>query len=229
MKGNLLFDMLAPAAKERVIASMMRLDVLKGTQIIRQGETNAKHFYVLAEGACEAFISKDSDEARRRKVFSYEPGRWAPAAPPASIQRPLVGPGQDNKACSKLANEALLYAKIVPYSWTRLIDAGKRGAKRLIGSNAFIACSGFGELALLYSAPRAATVEATAACRLWVMERVVYNAIKLEHTAAASAEKLKLIDAVPLLKLLRPVRAAPFALAVSHRVMCSWIPPPEGA
>lgn len=66
-------------------------------------------------------------------------------------------------------------------------------------------CSGFGELALLYSAPRAATVEATSACRLWVMERAVYNSIKQEHAAAESTEKLTLIDSLPLLKLLRLV------------------------
>ena len=66
-------------------------------------------------------------------------------------------------------------------------------------------CSGFGELALLYSAPRAATVTATADCRLWVMERAFYNAIKHAHTEAASQQKRKLLDGVPLLALLRPV------------------------
>lgn len=39
-------------------------------------------------------------------------------------------------------------------------------------------CSSFGELALLYSAPRAATVVAAADSKLWVMERAVYTAIK---------------------------------------------------
>lgn len=76
VRGNLLFDMLAPAARVRVIASMTRLDVPRGRQIIRQGETSAKHFYVLAEGACEAFIQRQG-EARRQKVYSYEPGRCA--------------------------------------------------------------------------------------------------------------------------------------------------------
>jgi hypothetical protein len=65
--------------------------------------------------------------------------------------------------------------------------------------------SGFGELALLYSAPRAATVTATADCRLWVMERAFYNAIKHAHTEAVSQRKRELIDGVPLLALLRPV------------------------
>ena len=37
--------------------------------------------------------------------------------------------------------------------------------------------SAFGELALLYASPRAATVVASSDCILWVMERDVYNAI----------------------------------------------------
>lgn len=70
-------------------------------------------------------------------------------------------------------------------------------------------CSGFGELALLYSAPRAATVTATADCQLWVMERAFYNAIKHAHTEAASQQKRKLLDGIPLLALLRPVGQEP--------------------
>ncbi len=68
-------------------------------------------------------------------------------------------------------------------------------------------CSGFGELALLYSAPRAATVKAARDCRLWVMERAFYSAIKLAHTEAAHQQKRALLDGVPLLALLRLVRA----------------------
>lgn len=43
-------------------------------------------------------------------------------------------------------------------------------------------CSAFGELALLYSSPRAATVRASAPCKLWVMERGVYHAVKRNFT-----------------------------------------------
>ena len=42
----------------------------------------------------------------------------------------------------------------------------------------FIPCSAFGELALLYSAPRAATVRTSAPCQLWVAQRSVVNTIK---------------------------------------------------
>ncbi|GAB4820005.1 hypothetical protein N2152v2_007051 [Parachlorella kessleri] len=62
--------------------------------------------------------------------------------------------------------------------------------------------SGFGELALLYSAPRAASVRATTDCRLWVMERQVYNAIKRTYMEQLAKEKRVLLERVPLLAML---------------------------
>ena len=69
--------------------------------------------------------------------------------------------------------------------------------------------SGFGELALLYSAPRAATVRAETACSLWVMERQVYAAIKRTFTSQLAAEKRALLDRVPMLHALSQVGAQP--------------------
>lgn len=66
-------------------------------------------------------------------------------------------------------------------------------------------CSCFGELALLYSAPRAATVKAVTDCKLWVMERQTYLAIKRTHTDQAAGELRKLLSRVPMLDLLAPV------------------------
>lgn len=89
-----------------------------------------------------------------------------------------------------------------------LAHHASKGAMLALTSWFGLASSGFGELALLYSAPRAATVTATADCQLWVMERAFYNAIKLAHTQAANQEKRALLDGVPLLALLRPVSIA---------------------
>jgi CRP-like cAMP-binding protein len=69
--------------------------------------------------------------------------------------------------------------------------------------------SGFGELALLYSAPRAATVMAVTDCKLWMMERAVYNAIKRTHLEQIAALKRKMVSSVPLLAVLSEVRGAP--------------------
>ena len=66
-----------------------------------------------------------------------------------------------------------------------------------------MACrSSFGELALLYSAPRAATVRSTTQCRLWVMERAVYNTVKHNFMQAQNAERHRLLDTVPSIKRL---------------------------
>jgi hypothetical protein len=76
--------------------------------------------------------------------------------------------------------------------------------------------SSFGELALLYSAPRAATVVAGADSKLWVMERAVYTAIKRTDQQNIAAEKRRLVERVPLLAVLAPVRCCwRFDLAVT--------------
>ncbi|PNW85942.1 hypothetical protein CHLRE_03g199050v5 [Chlamydomonas reinhardtii] len=64
----------------------------------------------------------------------------------------------------------------------------------------YSAGSAFGELALLYSAPRAATVKATTRCVLWVMERGVYNAVKRNFTHEQFVARHNLLDQVPALK-----------------------------
>ena len=62
--------------------------------------------------------------------------------------------------------------------------------------------SGFGELALLYDAPRAATVKSTTPCKLWVLYRKVYNAVKRTYDQKLFKEKLQLLSAVSILSSL---------------------------
>ena len=44
-------------------------------------------------------------------------------------------------------------------------------------------------------------------CRLWVMERAVYVAIKRTYTAQLATQKRELLDRVPMLGTLSQVRA----------------------
>lgn len=67
------------------------------------------------------------------------------------------------------------------------------------------ACSAFGELALLYSAPRAATVRAMTACQLWVMDRAVYVTLKQRHQRQIIEDKRKAVNQVPMLAVLSQV------------------------
>ena len=74
--------------------------------------------------------------------------------------------------------------------------------------------TGFGDLALLYSAPRAATVKAVESGRLWVMERAVYAAIKRTETQELSKQKRALLDNVPMLAVLAPEHKSAVAEAL---------------
>eukprot|EP00873_Tetraselmis_striata_P025622 jgi/Tetstr1/445886/TSEL_003524.t1 len=62
--------------------------------------------------------------------------------------------------------------------------------------------SAFGELALLYASPRAATVIASSDCRLWMMERKVYKAIRTNFDKRQLEEKWSLMDKVTALQSL---------------------------
>ena len=66
-------------------------------------------------------------------------------------------------------------------------------------------CSCFGELALLYTAARAATVRAVTGCQLWVMERAVYVTLKQRHQRQMIEDKRKAVSQVPMLAVLSQV------------------------
>ena len=77
-------------------------------------------------------------------------------------------------------------------------------------------CSYFGELALLYDQPRAATVRATSKCKLWVMERSVYNTIYHQDVRDVRAAKLALVQSMPIFKALSGMLQGTLCDALQH-------------
>ena len=63
---------------------------------------------------------------------------------------------------------------------------------------------GFGELALLYSSPRAATVTSVSSGKLWVMERRIYHAIKQSFWESLAIQRQQTMELVPMLSMLSP-------------------------
>ncbi|OLQ14469.1 cAMP-dependent protein kinase regulatory subunit [Symbiodinium microadriaticum] len=61
----------------------------------------------------------------------------------------------------------------------------------------------FGELALIYFAPRAATVEATEKATVWVIDRGNFKKILAKSADELEGEYLKLLDKVELLSPLK--------------------------
>lgn len=75
-KDNLLFDMLPAQAKITIYNSMTPLQCEAGTDIIVQGDKDARTFYVLESGSCDVFIYKSKDPAEgMKKVHQYAAAR----------------------------------------------------------------------------------------------------------------------------------------------------------
>lgn len=73
----------------------------------------------------------------------------------------------------------------------------------------------FGELALMYNAPRAATVvSAEAHCTLWALDRVTFRRILMESTFARRRLYESFLEEVPLLSSLTPYERSKIADAL---------------
>lgn len=76
----------------------------------------------------------------------------------------------------------------------------------------------FGELALMYNAPRAATViSAESSCTLWALDRVTFRRILMESTFARRRLYESFLEEVPLLKSLTPYERSKIADALETK------------
>ncbi|KAI8061752.1 camp-dependent protein kinase regulatory subunit [Gongronella butleri] len=62
----------------------------------------------------------------------------------------------------------------------------------------------FGELALMYNSPRAATIVAKSPCMLWALDRIMFRRILMEHTSAKRRMYESFLTNVPVLASLAP-------------------------
>lgn len=73
----------------------------------------------------------------------------------------------------------------------------------------------FGELALMYNAPRAATViSSEASCTLWALDRVTFRRILMESTFSRRRMYERFLEEVPILSTLNPYERSKIADAL---------------
>ena len=75
----------------------------------------------------------------------------------------------------------------------------------------------FGELALLYSAPRAASVVSTTPCKLYRLDQITFRSILQSHTQSEDMEKMELLRSVDFLQDLDPQDVHKLAAAMKPR------------
>ncbi|TGJ82121.1 hypothetical protein E0Z10_g6630 [Xylaria hypoxylon] len=93
------------------------------------------------------------------------------------------------------------------------LQPGPDGMGKKVGS--VQAGGSFGELALMYNAPRAATVvSAEPTCTLWALDRVTFRRILMESTFARRRLYEKFLEEVPLLASLTPYERSKIADAL---------------
>lgn len=96
---------------------------------------------------------------------------------------------------------------------TGALQPGPDGMGQQVGN--IQAGGSFGELALMYNAPRAATVvSAEAGCTLWALDRVTFRRILMESTFARRRMYESFLEEVPLLSTLTPYERSKIADAL---------------
>jgi len=103
-----------------------------------------------------------------------------------------------------------------------IIESGKFDVYKLIaGENKNVhqydSSGSFGELALLYNAPRAATITANTAGNVWVMDRATFRRIVVKETAKKRRMYEEFLKEVELLSTLTPDERTKIADAIEQK------------
>jgi len=128
---------------QQMIDVMWKESVTKGTQIIKQGDTDADFFYVVQQGS-----------------FKF------------SVSGAIADQNVEKLALAKMSSSH--------------VESSGQGVS-------------FGELALLYFAPRAATVTAVEESVVWVMDRWNFKNILMKASEAKTSEYERYLNSVPIL------------------------------
>ena len=160
---------------EALVAKARRQEVAAGTEIIRQGDLKADSFYIVGSGGFEVLV---------RDVLDHGPAATL-------LTSPRHGPGKKRDPPPKPRAESRA-------TRPELASAASRATLLNVVQKCGVGDS-FGELALFYAAPRAATVRATQDSVVWVIGRGDFKRILMKVSEARLQEYIRYVDSVDIL------------------------------
>jgi cAMP-dependent protein kinase regulator len=193
--NNLLFRNLDQEQYNDVVNAMKEVQVREGTEVIVQGAVG-DFFYVVEEGSFEVWVKPAPIATQTYRGPSLATSAPAPPAPALPIiTAPAVTPSATVASPPTTTNTT---------GATKVATYGPGGS--------------FGELALMYNAPRAATVIALTSSTLWALDRVTFRSILMEHTSRKRKMYETFLAEVPILESLEPKERSKIADALEEIV-----------
>ena len=191
-------DEVAPGKKDRGARGVVMAEVYgennpKGNYVPRVFEKTAEQKERIIERLSRAFMFSALDEKERDIVVN-------------SMEERKMGPGE--MVIEQGADGAELF----------VVDTGTADCFKKFGQateDTFLKTyqpgEAFGELALLYNAPRAATIKTTSDCIFWVLDRECFNHIVKDSSAKKRERYEKFLTEVHLLDEMDPYERSKLA------------------
>lgn len=196
---NLLFRNLDEEQHNDVVNAMKEVQVTQGTEVIVQGAVG-DFFYVVESGDFQIWVKPQSSSGMvlsptlPSSSNNNARGRSVSVEPEGSMK-------EDMQATTTLEDGSTVRA-----------DGSKLVATITSGGS-------FGELALMYNAPRAATVVCSSEnATLWALDRVTFRTILMEHTSKKRRMYEQFLSEVPILVSLEGYERSKIADALEERI-----------
>jgi cAMP-dependent protein kinase regulator len=204
ISSNLIFRDLDEEQETGVLNAMHERRVDKGEVVIQQGDTG-DYFYVVESGLLHCFIRPESpapwqhqhQQLSRRGTAATTMGSMSGLGGAAALLSPAA-----SEAPGELANSEEEQSHP---------EYGKKVAENKPGTS-------FGELALMYGHPRAATVVAVEPSTLWSLDRITFRTIILKAAHRRRTMYEQFLSSVTLLSSLEPEERSKVADALVSRV-----------
>ncbi|CAH7671098.1 cyclic nucleotide-binding-like protein [Phakopsora pachyrhizi] len=212
IRDNLLFRNLDEEQYNDVLNAMSEVRVAKGTEVIRQGAVG-DFFYVVEAGTFDVYV-------RGPPTNSYVPQIAQQGQGTSTNGVQLTNPFGGGLSSTLSPSENVINDELSKSTSSNSNSNGKTLTSQGISKKVHSYGPGgsFGELALMYNAPRAATVIATSpSATLWALDRVTFRSILMEHTFRKRKMYENFLSEVPILVSLSSTERSKIADSLEER------------